>query len=277
MSNLEIDSGNLRITYGSRIVTTTSGTLICLSPTLQTFSKTISYPDPVKDVSYAWQQARAWVYTETPDGYKNRYRVIQTAQTAFTRVAEETGTSQILMAAPTGADFFAGQIRLTRTTTPTHTWFDSTLAPRQKTGSWIPWNGSGIIEANLGLTRLLHLYIDGGQLKLDTQQSVMGPAGNYGTANNVSWGSSNTSQTSREFRYNTNMGIPVWTSTSSPYRKTNDYDSGFTDFGPPSLAGPGGVSNQRYGGSDAASTTDPTNYASAYTCEVRGWFGKRSI
>ena|SRR6218665_1076527 len=276
MSELEISGGNLRITYGSRIVTTTGGTLICLSPTLQTFSKTISYPDGGKDVSYAWQQYRQWVYTLTDDGYKNRFRVIQTAQVAFTRLAEETGTTQNLMTVPTGADFFAAQIRLTRTTTPTHPWFDTTLVPRQKTGSWIPWNGSGLIESSLGLVRLLHLYIDGGQLKLDTQQSIMGPAGSYGTANNVAWGSSNSTQTSREFRVNSTNGLPVWTSTANPYRKTQTYDSGFTDFGPPSLSS-NATAGLRINGNNEASRVDPTNYASAYTCEVRGWFGKRSI
>lgn len=276
MSEIGISGGNFRITYGSRVVTTTGGTLICLSPTLQSFSKTITYPDPVKDISYAYQQYRQWVYTNTPDGFKNRYRIIQTAQTAFTRVAEETSTSQNLIAVPTGADVFVGQIRLTRTTTPTHTWFNTTLVPRQKTGSWINWNGSGLLESSLGLVRLLHLYIGSGQLKLDTQQSVMGPAGGYGTATNVNWSSgSNSTATSREFRYNTDMGLPVWTSTANPYRKTREDDTGFTDFGPPSIGG--APSTLRIGNSGAASTTDPTNYASAYTCEVRGWFGKRSI
>lgn len=269
------DTGKMKIEYDGRTVATTDGTLICLSPTEFSFTKTIEYADPAKDIAYGYQNYRQWFFGETGSGYKHRTRVIQTCQTVFTRQPTEQTVATLLMAKPVGADIFVGQVKLVRTVAPTHQWFDLTLSPRLKESQWMPWNGSGLLEAGTGLARALHLRIDeDDDLVLEAEQSVMGAAGGFYNTGAITWLDANTTQTSREVREASVKGTPVWTSTSSPYRKTEDTDSGFSDFGP----GEGNTARQtlRISGSNPCSTTDPTNYRSVYTVDVRGYFGRRS-
>lgn len=133
--------------------------------------------------------------------------------------------------------------------------------------------GSGIIEAAMGLTRAMHLVIEDGYLKLIAEQTV-GPA--CGGASHT-WGdypASSIFTTSGDaeggiFEHSGTAGLIVWTSSSSPYRKSSnrviDTDGNPADF----------TTHQRTG-SDPVTTTDPTNYASTYSVDVKGHFGRRS-
>lgn len=269
--NIDPVTGKLTIEYDGRTVATTDGTLVCLVPTLLDVTKTLTFADPARDIAYAYnaRMENAFVLPATTN-----VRLTEMCQSFFTRLPTESTVSQDVADAPDGADIFIGFVRLNRTTAPSHTWFDQQINPLIKTGEWIPWNGSGLIEAAVGLARAMHLYIEGGKLKLKAQQSVMGMAGGYYTQPSINWPAANTTVNRPEIRYTTARGMPVWTSTSSPYRKTR------IQTGSPMTNPAGNPVNTALrftdGGSAPCSKDDPTNYESVYSVEVRGWFGRRS-
>lgn len=270
MKGFEIADGRIRIVNGDRVVATTDGTLVCLLPTLREFQSALSYPHPaVNDHCYAWSGTQTYVLD--PSAAPDHYSQAQTAQVYFSSGAEEVETATTLMAAPDGADVFFGAIRLLRTTEPTHTWCGQSLAPLLPEGEWVPFNGSGLIEAALGIGRLIHLVIEGGALKLIAQQSV-GPATGgqdhtYGDYPNIF--PIGASRSGGNFQSLITPGLLRWTSTSSPYRKTANRTVD-TDFLP------GSYTTLQRGQSDQCDTVDPTNYLSEYAVDVRGYFGRRS-
>lgn len=220
--------------------------------------------------------------TTASDG--ENYSKSEAAQVFFTRTPQEYESAIDLVEAPAGADFFVGMVRITRTNSPSHQWWGRTLNPLQPENAWIPWMGSGLIEAGLGLARAMHLVIEDGYLKLIAEQTV-GPACGGAVRR---WGdgageSSDLDQAANifvtrqdreggSFRVNTTPGIVVWTSTSSPYRTTNSATQNGLSF----IANPTDLNSCPYGRPNAASTTDPTDYESVYSVDVRGHFGRRS-
>lgn len=271
LSGFGLSSGHFKVFRNSRTVLTTEGTLVNLLPTLQSFSGlTVDYPDPPKDYIYAWRGYQNYGFNpapSTPDSYAQS----NTAQVFFTRTPQEWESAQTLMSAPDGADIFFGLLRITRTLDPTHTWYWQTLNTLQPSGVWIPWQGSGMMEVALGLSRALHLSIEGGSLKLVAQQSV-GPAiggavhewGDYPSIFVI--GQDNEGG---NFQTGTTAGFVTWTSSSSPYRKSSSRVVN-TDFSP------GSFNTHRISGSDPCDTTDPTSYRSTYSVDVKGYFGRRS-
>lgn len=264
-------TGQFTVKYGSRTVQTTGGTLVCLLPTLHSFAgRTVTFPDPPKDWIYAWRGRNDYGFNPSPSE-PDSYAQSQVAVTFFTRTPQEYESAQTLMAAPDGADFFVGFVKLTRTTAPSHTWSQRDLLPLQKEGQWIPWMGSGLMEAGVGLARAMHLVIEGGSLKLVAEQSVGPPTGGA----SHTWGhypSIFVSGNDREggiFEYDVAAGQIVWWSTDSPYGKSASRIVD-TDFSPGQF-----ITLQRTG-SNPTSTTDPTNYQSIYSVDVKGYFGRRS-
>lgn len=264
MRGLRVSGGKLEILYDTRTVATTDGTLVCLLPTPLETTETISFPHPASnDHCYAWGGSNVDTGTQ--------FHQTQTAQIYFSSLAEEVESEVVVSSVPDGADFFIGLIKLNRTVDPTHSWCGQSLTPLQKEGEWLPWYGSGMVEAALGLTRLLHLYIDGTDLKLVAQQSV-GPASggqdhSYGDYPSL-WGASVGSRSGGLFQSLTTPGLIRWTSTSSPYRKTASQDVPDTDYR--------AFDSLMRGKSDQCDTTDPTNYLSTYSVDIRGHFGRRS-
>lgn len=275
IGSMELDpaTGKLVIKYGSRTVATTDGTLICLLPTLQEFDNVnVAWPDPPKDYIYAWRGKDDRGFNPSPDD-PDSHNQDNTAQIFFTRTPQEYESGVNLVAAPAGADFFVGQVRFNRTVAPTHTWWGRTVSPLQPENQWITWQGSGLMEAALGMARAMHLVIEDGYLKLIAEQTV-GPAcggavrswGDF-PANNIF--TTTGDNEGGDFLVNTTPGIVVWTSSSSPYRKSNSRIIN-TD------GNPADYTTHRRGDSDPVTTTDPTNYASTYSVDVRGYFGRRS-
>lgn len=275
MKGLRILGGSkLQVVNGSRTVFTTDGRLVNLLPTLRTFSgRSLPYPDPPKDYIYAWSGEDDRHFNPSPDG-ADAHEQTNFAQIYFTRTPQEYESSQVLMAAPPGANTFFGFVKLNRVTDPTHTWYGRNLLPLQPENQWIAWQGSGLMEAALGLARVMHLVIEGGNLVLVAEQSV-GPAcggavhtwGDYPSASDIFNTSGDNSGGS--FVVNSTPGLVVWTSTSSPYRKassrvieTNGDPSNF-------------ITHLR-GSSDPVTTVDPTNYQSVYSVDVKGYFGRIS-
>lgn len=275
IGGMELDplTGQMTINYGARPVIQTSGTLVCLLPSLQEFTGvSVAYPDPPKGLVYAWRGKDNRGFNPAPDE-PDSHAQTNAAQSFFTRRPQEYESSINLVAAPDGSDFFVGQLRLSRTAAPSHDWATRPLNVLQPQNQWITWQGSGLMEAGLGFARALHLVIEGGFLRLVLEQTVGPPCG--GTSRTWGdWPAGNIFSTTGDneggsFEDDGTPGIIVWTSGSAPYaRSTNrviDTDGNPADF----------TTHQRTG-STPASTTDPTNYASTYSVDVKGYFGRRS-
>ena len=270
MKALIIEDGQFQVINGDRTVATNAGTMICLLPTLREFSTSISFPHPGgNDHCYAWSATQTYAFD--PSAAPDHYLQSQTAQIYFSSLAEEVETAVTLAAAPDGADVFFGMVRISRTVDPTHTWCGQTLGTLLPEDVWVPWNGSGMLEAALGLTRLMHLAIEGGDLKLIAQQSVGPATGNqdHEFGDYPSIFVTGASKAGGNFQSLATPGLLRWTSSSSPYRKTASRTVD-TDLLPGSF-----ITLQR-GQSGQCDTTDPTNYLSTYAVDVRGYFGRRS-
>jgi len=270
---IDPETGRLTIWYGTRTVQTTGGTLVCLLPTLRQFTgKTVVFPDPPKDWIRWWRGKDDRGFNPSPTEPDSHLQS-NAGGVFFTRTPQEFEDSQVLMPAPDGADFFVGWVRLSRTSGPSHQWSQRDLSPLQKLGAWIPWIGSGKMEAGLNIVRALHLVIEGGNLVLVAEQTVGPPTG--GASHTWGdWPASSIFNTAGDneggsFEFNVAAGQIVWWSTSSPYQKSSARVID-TDGNPPDFTTHQGT------GIDPPSTTDPTNYQSIYSVDVRGYFGRRS-
>lgn len=187
MSGFELfdDETKMRITLGSRTVFTTDGTLINLLPPAFDISVTtpISFPDILKDFHYNWRHG--FDYTSGGGG------LVAFDSACFcnlTALPQEFQNQADIATAPVGADIFVGKLILTRTHAPSHTWNGVAIQPKQPQGLQIPFvSGSLLLEAEVGLTRACSIFVSGGLLKLNWQQSVSTPPGGwvlYGSAFN---------------------------------------------------------------------------------------------
>lgn len=152
-----------------------------------------------------------------------------------------------------------------------------TLSPLLPIGVWIPWSGSAALEWTRGLTRLLHLAIEGGQLKLTMQQSVGpkigGAGGLFGQWTAETLWRRGREGTAGYFHDHNNSGVLVWTSGSSPYRGTVQRT---LSTGSPLIYNPPSYNTLHPTLGTWPGPADPTNYRSIYTVDVKGYFGRRS-
>lgn len=274
IGGMEIDpiSGQLKFPYGSRVAQTTDGTLINLLSTLRSWTgKVLTFPQPPMDYAYGWSGSQNWGFNPDPN-IPDSYAQNNQCQVWFTALGQEYQAGQTLMAAPAGADIFFGFVKLTRTAAPGHTWYGRNLDPVLPVGQWIPWNGSGMLEAGFGLTRLMHLAIEGGNLRLTAQQSVSdkpmgGLPSEFGAYPSIFTFKGDKS--GGHFMYGTTPGFVVWMSTAAPYRKSSNRTIN-TD------STPSGYATHERGAPDQCSTVNPTNYVSTYSVDVKGYFGRRS-
>lgn len=263
-------SGDFDVQFGSRTVLRTDGRMFALLPTVHTFDDVVvDYPDPPKGWVYGWRGRSDYGFNPSPSE-PDSYAQSQNAKVWFTRLPTDSEISYPLIAAPPGANFFAGFVKMTRTLAPTHQWYLRDVVPLQKQDAWIPWIGSGEMEAGFAMARALHLVIEGGNLCLVAQQTVGAPVG----GSSRSWGhypSIFVNGIDREGGLFQNSGTPgliVWFSTSSPYQKSASRTVN-TDGSPAQY-----ITQQR-GQADQCTTTDPTNYRSTYSVSVMGQFGRR--
>lgn len=261
MSGLAISNGVAEITYGARRVATTNGTLVCLLPTRQTFNRTVTFPDFAKDYYYHWE------FDERYRSGDGSYAIGNSAQAFITAKPQEYSSKQTLMAIPAGADFFLGQVVIQRTGAPANTWMGGAINCLAQQGVWMPWRGSCVVEQMINMTRAIHVSIEGASLVLELEQSV-GPApGGYGSYGDSS-PASVANKTGHTETYGSVAGMPVWTSTSAPYR-SEDSATG-SDWHTINWK------STQLGNTKSASVSDPTNYASTYSLNIRGRFGRRS-
>lgn len=269
MSGFEIFDGDtkMRITEGARTVLTTDGTLINLLSDTISLPFNIVFPDFTKNYLYNWQHVFSYTSLGDSVGYDSGCVVQLTAPKQD--FAQETN----LVAVPSGADIFIGEITLNRTDAPSHTWNAATIVPLQPMGSPIPLvSGSLLMEAAFGMVRACSVYVSGGQLKLHRQQSVSTPPGGWGAyGNSYNWAAPS-SGSGGENVNGGSQGIPILQTA------TGNVDSYVVS---PASNPVGTVpydERTRRGGPNACPLPNfaSYNYGSTYAATLVGSFGRRS-
>lgn len=267
MFDVDASAHAITIVKDGRTVFTSDGTLVNLLPAAYDFVATVSlaYPDFTKD--YAW----GWQWYEHLNFGAGAYTAREAAITYITAIPQDFATAINLVAAPAGADIFVGRVRLNRTTAPANTWAGSTVDVLPIQNQWIPFNGSMLVESELEMQRAFSLYVSGGNLVLHIQQSVgvePGGFGYYGNAPNSGFPAGGTIQ-GGEIVFGTVAGLPlIARDTRTPSIVAS------------SGSRPGTQQKTRKGYSGGSpnppATSDTTNYASTYSLEIVGSFGRRS-
>ena len=258
-----VEGGKITINKGARTVATSDGTLVNLlgSPSINT-TFDVAFPDFPKGKAYWWQ------FVSDYNDFASQYGWISEGRCQFTRTPQEWSQPSIIGVVPAGADLFKSRIRISRTGAPTHTWVSQSIDVLPKENVWMPFNGSCLVEAELGMARAFSIYISGSDLVLHRQQTMGPPSGGFGSAGNASPGLMVDTAGQEWSARGGAEGMSVWSDNNSPYYK---YSSGTS----PSLP-LGTYDNHKWSGSDPCSETDPTNYASTYSVDLIGQFGRRS-
>lgn len=271
------DVNRISIVMDGRTVATTDGTLVCVLPTENVFSSVEAvFPDPPKSTAYNWTWSVKDNFPVTPV----RYRRGESCTSLIVATPQEYSAKSVLMDAPAGADFFVGSIQLSRTTAPLSTWMGRSLEVLPVQGQQIPFAGgmSVLMEAEIGISRALHVYLDDEptsgtyrKLVLEVEQSV-GPAiGGYTAQYGDAWGGlgggtgdggaivngANTTSGSTN-------GIPIFIRETKSYGYSNESGS------------PANPSTYRWNGGSPCARNDITQYLSRYSVDIRGRFGRRS-
>jgi hypothetical protein len=260
-----IIDGQIVIEKDGRIVSTTEGTLVNLLPEADGFEDTVSvtFPDFTKDYAYNWQWLNDY------NSFASQVAMDNSCSTAISVPAQEWSSETDLADIPAGADFVFGKVRINRTTAPSHSWGGNTIEMVQPSNVWIPFSGSLLMEAEVGMARAFSLYQSGGKLKLHRQQSVSVPPGGWGTYGDLGFNAiAPADGNGGEWVYGTSPGIPVVAIETRDSAGTT-YPSGIG-------AQPNYKETHRRGGADACSTTLSTNFSSTYSVEVVARFGRRS-
>ena len=257
MSGFSVESGKIVITNGSRTVQTTDGTMINLLPSEYDVdtSATVAFPDFTKDYGYNW-----WFTVQSGGG--SMWGLDEGCTTVLTIPPQEYQNETILQEVPDGVDFFLARIRLARTVDPTAVWAGSSVTPLPIMGEWMPFSGSVLMEAEIGMARAMSIYISGGNLVLHKQQSVSTAAGGYGTYGSAAEGFG--ARTGGEWVVGSANGIPVLVldqRDTSPTISPNSFPS---------------QQYRRGNGNACGLSSSGIAYASTYTVEIQGAFGRRS-
>jgi hypothetical protein len=256
--DVDVSLGKMQFINGSRVVATTDGTLVCFLPTVQSFAPTLTFPDVAKDICYYWSGSVVSI-----GGSPNQQG--QACSCLITALPEETASDTVLMAAPAGADFFMGRIKISRTGAPSHSWMGRSLGVLPVQSQWmsIPGAFSALVESEVNLARAMHVFIDSGNLILRMEQSIGPPPGGYGPFPTMTDGITHWHE--GELVFNLATGTPVYLRD----QKSIGYSPGGSFFTGPSRT------FRRTGGSPCA-TNDVTNYSSTYAVNIEGRFGRRS-
>lgn len=236
-----------------------------LLPEADGYAGTINVPFP--DFSKAWLYIFAW--QTDYNAFAEEYGWSSLGQTLLTALPQEWESTTVLASVPAGADYFRGLIKLNRTTSPTHDWGGQPVNVLQPQNVWIPLTGSILVENELIMARVFSIYIDGGNLVLYQKQSI-GPApGGYGL---FGYGLSAPTQadgSGGQWNGIGGEGLPIWGQVSEPYLKTSSGTAG-------GVFPPAGFLKHKWDGPDPASMSDPTSFASTYSVQIKGQFGRRS-
>jgi hypothetical protein len=267
---IDVATSKMEFVNGSRTVQTTAGKLITLLPTEYSFTaQTLTFPDFSKDELYVWTTSNRLQPLSSPEKYQHG----ESCCSFITATPQEYASAATLMTAPAGVDFFIGWAKLSRTTAPLNTWMTRTLAVLPVENQWMPISGamSALMEAELGMARAMHIYINGsGNLVLEAEQSVGPATGGYtGNTNGVRGFSRSDGLNYNDggnALYVTTQGIPIFKRDSKSYGYTAPA-GGFISAS---------FNTYERGGSSPCARSDTTDYTSIYSVDIKGRFGRRS-
>lgn len=222
------------------------------------------------------------------------YNSIGVGRALVTALPQEWSQVTALADAPSGTDLFKMQARIVRTVAPTHSWSSLPIVVTTKQNDWLSLTGSIYLEASLGFSRSMSIYIDDDallpdgitpnpmyrKLVLHQQQSVMPAPGGYGLIGSgepavlTNPPGLPLTASGGEMIANGAAGFPVFYGgdVAPQYQWTQLTDSAATDpFGNIKVS-----QHNRASGSAPPSTSDPTNFGATWRLDLRGQFGRRS-
>lgn len=261
-----IQGGQIVIREGARVVATTNGTLVNLLPTEFTANIDVAFPDFQKSLIYHWRWFNDYNSLAEQVGQFNA------CASGVVAVPQEFAQASILAAAPAGADIFVARVRINRINHPSHDWIESPMTPLVIQNQWLPFSGSVLVEAEVGMARAFSLYISGGNLVLHRQQSVCVAPGGYGVYGGpIGWnvGDPDGERRGGEILARDEQGFLVYRIEEKfSSRVISGGSFGFSAYQSHRISG--------FGATDSCSMVDPTDYASTYRVNIVGKFGRRS-
>lgn len=267
MSGIDFSGGKIVITNGSRIVSTTDGTLLQFLTGEVEYTTTLTFPDPVKRQIYQWGGA----IQASPSQYLSTWQAVASVGA----VTGTTSTSFNISTKTPGADIFIGRVEFTRTQSPSHSWVSQPITPLMPSGAAVQINGgSMLVEAAFGIMRSVTFHVNDTHLVMERQQSI-GPTGIFNAANSPVGVPTSSIPPNNINRGYDNFAVggatlPVYNGPIS-----QDQDVFPNDFFGSSQAS-AFTNSRRYGAANALPYSDPTDYTSVYSVRIRGRYGRRS-
>lgn len=286
MSGIDLSAGVLTISNGARTVIDTSGRMVSLLDSTHDYNATfnVTFPDFTKGWAYTWR----WYLAYSAGSGGKTYARLEEGDAFITAPPQEFSADTVLDAAPAGANLVAALVKISRTTAPS-TWFGQPIGVKPPPSVFVPLYGSMLMEAELGMARAMSLYINGsGNLVLNRQQSV-GAAPGYtdGGAPEHTMAFQNPASPpggggvdvqGGEWAYDgTGLGMLVYTDPATMHGAINH---GTVTLGAPGYPAP--LADYRRTtashtvGSSALPVTDPTDYTSVYSVQIKAKYGRAS-
>jgi hypothetical protein len=264
MGRLTIDdAGVLTVTEAGVPVFDPAHRLVSMLPATEDLSLTVPivFPDFTKDYAYSW----TWV--NDYNSFAGEVAEDNSCSTKVTVIEQDWAAETDLATLPDGINIVFMLGRLTRTVAPSHSWGGSTIEVRAKTGVWLPWSGSVLVEAEIDMSRAFSIKVEDGVLKLHREQSVGPPPGGWGSYGGPPFSFISPSDGSGgEFVYGSAPGLGVVDiETRNSAASIHDAD----------LFAPNYKETHRRGGSAACSTNLSTNFSSTYQLELICKLGRR--
>lgn len=257
------DAGTLTVSEDGHTVFDPAHQLVSMLPASEDFSLTVPvvFPDFTKDYAYSW----TWV--NDYNSFAEQVAEDNACSTKITVIEQDWAAETDIAALPDGVNIVFMLGRLTRTVAPTHSWGGSTIEVRAKTGVWLPWSGSVLVEAEIDMSRAFSVYVEDGILKLHREQSVGPPPGGWGSYGGPQFSAISPSDGSGgEFVYGSAPGLGV-VNIETRNSSATIHDVNFLT--------PNYKTTHRRGGSAACSTSLTTNFSSTYQLELIGKLGRR--
>ena len=265
------NASGITIKHDGRTTFTTDGRLVNFLPTESVYTFNASFPDAVKAKAGFWYWSIQW----SPPGAPSAYGWHSLGMAGVAAAKQKWTNIIVLGDAPPGANLFLGRARLTRTVSPNTTWMGQTVTPPDFAGRWIPVAGSMLLEQAVGFARAISIYVANGtpgregpvgKLVAYLDHTVSGNCGGYrawgdpvyttGRGGENAWFGGGAS------------GQLIWTpSALGPSKKQSSGVASGSIF----LTQP---DRHKWNGSDPPVYDDPSNYASTYSIELAGRFGR---
>ena len=223
-------------------------------------TKNITFPDFQKSWVYKWDW-KIWDAWVSGLGWVTRWQ--NWGYSAISANPQEWEKTTILTAVPSGANLAVVRIKLSRTQAPADKWHDLLLVVKCPENKTMPMTTSLVLEAGSGMSRIISVHIENGNLVLWQKQTVCGKAGGYGA-----YGDAFTV-------YNSGQGGEIYGPTQGIHIKALLWGTSWGEG--TSYPSSFDVRSRKWDGSKAVSTADNSNYQSKYSIEIQAKFGRKLV